>query len=128
MKLLLDTHVFLWLNDDPNKLSPASRLVCDDPANSLYISLTSIWEIQIKHQLGKLQFDLPWQDMLKVQQQDNGMILLPIEISHIAALENLPPVHRDPFDRLLIAQAIQENMTLLSADSVFAHYPVPVIS
>ena len=63
-----------------------------------------------------------------VQQQDNGMILLPIEISHIAALENLPPVHRDPFDRLLIAQAIQENMTLLSADSVFAHYPVPVIS
>ena len=128
MRVLLDTHVFLWLNDDPSKLSPAARLVCDDSANSLYLSLASLWEIQIKQQLGKLQFDLPWQEMLTVQQQDNGLILLPIEISHIAALENLPLVHRDPFDRLLIAQAIQEGMTILSADSVFTNYPAPVIS
>lgn len=77
--------------------------------------------------MGKLQLDAPWQDMIKAQQQDNGLILLPIELRHIESLENLPAVHRDPFDRLIIAQAIQETMTIITVDSVFADYPVPMI-
>ncbi|QWF69694.1 type II toxin-antitoxin system VapC family toxin [Methylomonas paludis] len=128
MKYLLDTHIFLWLNEEPDKLSPTMRQVCDDPANTLVISLVSLWEIQIKQQLGKLQLDLPWRQMLETQQQDNGLLLLPIEIKHISALENLPSFHRDPFDRLLIAQALQENMTILSVDAVFTQYPAPLIS
>ncbi len=128
MRFLLDTHIFLWLNDEPTKLSPALHLVCNDPANELFISLVSLWEIQIKQQLGKLKFDVPWQQMLEIQQQDNGLVLLPIKLQHIAALEALPLIHRDPFDRLLIAQAIQEEMTILSADTVFCHYPVTLIS
>ena len=109
-------------------LSPALHLVCNDPANELFISLVSLWEIQIKQQLGKLKFDVPWQRMLELQQQDNGLVLLPIKLQHIVTLETLPLIHRDPFDRLLIAQAIQEEMTILSADTVFCHYPVTLIS
>ena len=128
MKYLLDTHIFLWLNEEPEKLSSTMRLVCEDPANTLVISLVSLWEIQIKQQLGKLQLDLPWRQMLDTQQQDNGLLLLPIEIKHISALEKLPSIHRDPFDRLLIAQALQENMIILSADAVFTQYPAQLIS
>ncbi len=128
MRFLLDTHIFLWLNDEPAKLSPALHLICDDPANELFISLVSLWEIQIKQQLGKLKFDVPWQQMLKIQQKDNGLVLLPIKLQHIATLETLPLIHRDPFDRLLIAQAIQEEMTILSADTAFCNYPITLIS
>ena len=128
MRFLLDTHIFLWLNNEPAKLSPALHLICDDPANELFISLVSLWEIQIKQQLGKLKFDVPWQQMLEIQQKDNGLVLLPIKLHHIATLEDLPLIHRDPFDRLLIAQAIQEEMTILSADTVFCNYPITLIS
>ena len=128
MRFLLDTHIFLWLNNEPAKLSPALHLICDDPANELFISLVSLWEIQIKQQLGKLKFDVPWQQMLEIQQKDNGLVLLPIKLQHIATLEDLPLIHRDPFDRLLIAQAIQEEMTILSADTVFCNYPITLIS
>ena len=128
MRFLLDTHIFLWLNNEPAKLSPALHLICDDPANELFISLVSLWEIQIKQQLGKLKFDVPWQQMLEIQQKDNGLVLLPIKLQHIATLEDLPLIHRDPFDRLLIAQAIQEEMTILSADTVFCNYPITFIS
>lgn len=103
MKLLLDTHIFLWLNDTPEKLSDVARQVCEDMENSLYLSMASIWEIQIKQQLGKLQLGTSWRQMVKIQQQDNGMLVLPIELAHIEALNDLPAVHRDPFDRLLIA-------------------------
>ena len=128
MRFLLDTHIFLWLNNEPAKLSPALHLICDDPANELFISLVSLWEIQIKQQLGKLKFDVPWQQMLEIQQKDNGLVLLPIKLQHIATLEDLPLIHRDPFDRLLIAQAIQEEMTILSADTIFCNYPITLIS
>ena len=128
MRFLLDTHIFLWLNNEPAKLSPALHLICDDPANELFISLVSLWEIQIKQQLGKLKFDVPWQQMIEIQQKDNGLVLLPIKLQHIARLEDLPLIHHDPFDRLLIAQAIQEEMTILSADAIFCNYPITLIS
>lgn len=127
MKLLLDTHVFLWLNGSPDKLSDAARQACEDPGNSLHLSLASAWEIQIKHQLGKLQLDAPWQDMIKTQQQDNGLAMVPIELAHVAALANLPPAHRDPFDRMIISQASMEGMTVVTADQAFAGYPVPIL-
>jgi PIN domain nuclease of toxin-antitoxin system len=127
MKLLLDTHVFLWLNDAPEKLSEMARQACEDLHNCLYLSLVSVWEIQIKQQLGKLQLSASWQEMIKTQQQDNNLVLLPIELTHIAALSQLPAMHRDPFDRLLIAQAIHESMTIITVDGFFADYPVSVM-
>ncbi len=123
MKLLLDTHVFLWLNDLPEKLTNAARKACEDSSNNLYLSLASVWEIQIKQQLGKLQLEAPWQDMIKTQRQLNDLTLVPIELTHVEALANLPPAHRDPFDRLLIAQAITEGMTIVTLDIVFKEYP-----
>lgn len=127
MKLLLDTHIFLWLNDTPEKLSDAVRQACEDMENSLYLSMASIWEIQIKQQLGKLQLGASWRQMVKIQQQDNGLLVLPIELAHIEALNELPAVHRDPFDRLLIAQAMREAMTIVTVDGYFADYPVSII-
>jgi PIN domain nuclease of toxin-antitoxin system len=128
VKLLLDTHVFLWLNAEPEMLSITARVACEDPGNSLYLSLASIWEIQIKQQLGKLRLDSPWQQMISTQRQENNLVLLSIELPHIETLENLPSAHRDPFDRLIIAQALHEEMTVISADSIFNHYPIPIIS
>jgi PIN domain nuclease of toxin-antitoxin system len=127
MNLLLDTHIFLWLNDMPEKLSPAALAACQDESNSLYLSLVSAWEIQIKQQLGKLELSESLQTLISTQQQQNGLQLLPIELEHIEALNLLPAVHRDPFDRLLIAQSIKQQMHIVSADQVFTAYPVNLI-
>jgi PIN domain nuclease of toxin-antitoxin system len=127
MNLLLDTHIFIWLNDAPEKLKPAIREACEDPCNGLYLSVASVWEIQIKQQLGKLELEIPWFDMVETQRKDNDLILLPIELRHIQALGNLPAPHRDPFDRLIIAQAIREDMMLASMDAIFSEYPVRLI-
>ncbi|MFM8333086.1 MAG: type II toxin-antitoxin system VapC family toxin [Candidatus Methylumidiphilus sp.] len=128
MNLLLDTHIFIWLNDAPEKLTPAIREACEDPSNGLFLSVASVWEIQIKQQLGKLELEVPWFDMVETQRKDNGLIVLPIELRHIQALANLPAPHRDPFDRLIIAQAIHETMTLASMDAIFSEYPARLIS
>lgn len=127
MNLLLDTHVFLWLNDTPEKLSPAALAACQDENNILFLSLASAWEIQIKQQLGKLELSENLHTLVSTQQQQNGLQLLPIEMAHIEALSQLPTVHRDPFDRLLIAQSIQQQMQIVSADQVFTNYPVKLI-
>ncbi|WP_020561551.1 type II toxin-antitoxin system VapC family toxin [Methylosarcina fibrata] len=127
MNLLLDTHVFLWLNDTPEKLSPAALAACQDENNTLYLSLASAWEIQIKQQLGKLELSESLHTLVSTQQQQNGLQLLPIELAHIEALSQLPSMHRDPFDRLLIAQSIKEQMQIVSADQVFTGYPVNLI-
>lgn len=127
MNLLLDTHVFLWLNDTPEKLSPTALTACQDENNTLFLSLASAWEIQIKQQLGKLELSESLQTLISTQQQQNGLQLLPIELVHIEALSQLPAVHRDPFDRLLIAQSIQQHMQIVSADQVFTGYPVNLI-
>jgi PIN domain nuclease of toxin-antitoxin system len=127
MNLLLDTHVFLWLNDTPEKLSPAALDACQDENNTLFLSLASAWEIQIKQQLGKLELSESLQTLISTQQQQNGLQLLPIELAHIEGLSQLPSLHRDPFDRLLIAQSIQQHMQIVSADQVFTNYPVELI-
>lgn len=124
MNLLLDTHVFIWLSLSPERLSEQVTDLLMDETNLWFLSLVSVWEMQIKRQLGKLSLNLPLPELIASQQQTNGLQLLPIELNHIFTLENLPQFHRDPFDRLLIAQAITEQIPLLSIDTVFDHYPV----
>ncbi|MEO0647646.1 MAG: type II toxin-antitoxin system VapC family toxin [Cyanobacteria bacterium J06650_10] len=126
-QLLLDTHIFLWLNDRPERLSKTAIESCADPTNELFLSLVSLWEIQIKSQLGKLQMSVPWPTMVQKQRDENGLQILAISEAHIEQLGSLNWYHRDPFDRLLIAQAQTEKMYLVSADGAFSHYEVTVI-
>lgn len=124
MKLLLDTHTFIWWDSDPAKLSAQVLALCGDPANTLLLSVVSVWEMQIKVQLGKLTFAHPLADLIHQQQQTNHLEVLEITLPHVLALDGLPTVHKDPFDRLLIAQANIEGAVLLSRDPIFAEYPV----
>jgi len=127
MKLLLDTHVFIWWDSDPSKLSSRVISLCQDRQNILLLSVVSIWEIQIKQQLGKLDLGLSLARLVEIHQQVNEVKVLPVTLEHVLELENLPIPHRDPFDRLLIAQARTERAILLSHDSVFEDYPVELI-
>ncbi len=127
MKVLLDTHTFIWLDTLPEKLSKMAMDICQNVDNQLYLSIASIWEIQIKIQLGKLNLRVPLADMLKVQQQENDLNILNITVEHIYQLQNLPFFHNDPFDRLIIAQSSLENMTLVSADGKFKNYDISVL-
>ena len=126
-RLLLDTHTFLWWDSDPQRLSAAVLALCRDPAVVLLLSLASLWEIQIKSGLGKLPLSLPLAQIVQEQQERHGIQLLPITPAHVYALDALPPHHKDPFDRLLIAQARVENVPLASVDPLFAPYPVSLI-
>lgn len=126
MNLLLDTHTFIWWDSRPGQLSAEALALCQDVANTMFLSLVSVWEMQIKHQLGKLQFQHPLAELIAAQQQANGLQILPIRLEHIYAVGALPLHHKDPFDRLLIAQAQIENMVLVSADTIFSQYPVNV--
>jgi PIN domain nuclease of toxin-antitoxin system len=127
MKLLLDTHTFLWfINGDP-QLSTTARNLIEDEANSSYVSAASFWEMAIKLSLGKLTLQHPFGTFIPAQMQQNGFITLDITISHTAHLTTLPfPLvdHRDPFDRLLIAQATVERMPIISRDAQFDAYTV----
>ena len=127
MRLLLDTHTFLWLDGSPQRLSPAALAACEDPTNELYLSVVSAWEIQIKHQINRLQLDVPLEEMIHGQQTANDLKILSVELHHVYILRQLPPHHHDPFDRLLIAQAKAEQMRLVSADSQFAPYLIDVL-
>jgi PIN domain nuclease of toxin-antitoxin system len=126
MNLLLDTHTFIWWDSEPAKLSTQALALCQDPENSLILSVASLWEMQIKLQLGKLRLALPLGQIIESQQQTNQIEILPITMPHVFALGNLPSHHKDPFDRLLIAQAIVEDATLVTGDRMFSEYPVNV--
>jgi PIN domain nuclease of toxin-antitoxin system len=128
VKLLLDTHVFIWLATEPSMLSPRAYALCQDAANDLVLSIASIWEMQIKYQLGKLTFEVPLEQILSTQRAVNEITILPIELAHVLALQTLPPLHKDPFDRMLIAQSTVEDLALLTADSTLSAYPVRVFS
>ena len=127
MKLLLDTHTFIWWDSAPNKLSPKILALCQDQANEMILSVASIWEMQIKLQLGKLQLNLPLKDIITSQQQTNNIRVLEVTLAHVLALEGLPTFHKDPFDRLLIAQANVEDIALVSRDKIFKQYPVKLL-
>ena len=124
MKLLLDTHAFIWWYNEPQRLPAKVLLACQDVENSLMLSVASAWEMQIKTQLGKLRLAKPLPDIIRHQQEQNQLQILPITLPVVFALDNLPLNHRDPFDRLLIAQAKVEKLLLVSNDSQFEQYPV----
>ncbi|MBD2514777.1 type II toxin-antitoxin system VapC family toxin [Nostoc sp. FACHB-973] len=124
MKLLLDTHVIIWSAGNPEKLSQRVRNSLIDTNNFWVVSMASVWELQIKSQLGKLNLSSSLPNFIETQQRVNNLEILPIELTHIYALEALPSHHRDPFDRILIAQAIVEKIPLLSVDAIFDVYPV----
>ena len=128
MKLLLDTQVFIWWDSESDKLPKGILQLCEDEANTLVLSVASVWEMQIKAQLGKLDLDRPLQQIVREQQDDNRLEILSVEAMHVFGLQALPVHHKDPFDRLLIAQAVTEGMPILSVDAMFKHYPVQVFS
>jgi PIN domain nuclease of toxin-antitoxin system len=127
VNLLLDTHSFIWLDSAPQKLSATALAVCQDPDNVLYLSIVNAWEMQIKIQINRLKPTIPLPEMIEGQQIANDLRLLPIELSHIYALGELPLHHNDPFDRILLAQAKAEGFSLVSKDAQFKHYDVDVI-
>jgi PIN domain nuclease of toxin-antitoxin system len=127
MKLLLDTHIFIWWADHPEKLSQAALSALEDEANELLLSVASVWEMQIKIQLGKLNLSLPLKELVESQQETNDLKILPVALTHVLALDALSVHHKDPFDRLLIAQSIEEDATLVSADSRFSAYLVKLL-
>jgi len=126
VRLLFDTHTFIWWDNEPSRLSPTALSLCSDPDNDLVLSVASLWEMQIKKQLGKLELRLPLDDIVRHQQSTNGIIVLPVSQAEILALDDLPMAHKDPFDRLLAAQALTEDAVLVSGDPIFASYPVRV--
>lgn len=127
LRLLLDTHVFLWWVNDAPELTEAARLAITDANNLCCLSVASCWEMAIKSSLGKLRLARPLERFIPEQLSANGFELLNIELRHTTKLEKLPFHHRDPFDRLLIAQAISEKLKIVSADSVFSKYKVKLL-
>ncbi|MCS6785787.1 MAG: type II toxin-antitoxin system VapC family toxin [Thiobacillaceae bacterium] len=124
MKLLLDTHTFLWWVADAPELSEPARAAVADGANTCYLSLASCWEMAFKSSLGKLQLNQPIERFIPEHLQANGFDLLPIEFRHTARVETLPLHHRDPFDRLLVAQAQIEKLVIVSRDTILSAYGV----
>ncbi len=124
MRLLLDTHTFIWFVIDSPKLSANVKYQIEDENNEKLISVASIWEIAIKQSTGKLYFGLPFRVLIEQQLSANSIELLNINLDHIEIVVTLPFYHRDPFDRLIIAQAMVEQIPILSADSVFDTYGI----
>lgn len=125
MKLLLDTQLLLWAAGQPERLSKTARKLLDDPRNELIFSAASLWEVAIKNSLGREDFRVEPR-LLRRGLLDNGYTELPITSQHAVSTDGLPPLHKDPFDRLLLSQALSEGITLLTADTTLAQYPGPV--
>lgn len=125
MKFLLDTHLLLWAAGQLDRLPAEARTLIDDPLNEPVFSPASLWEIAIKCGLGRRDFQVDAR-LLRRGLLDNGYLELAITSEHAVAVAGLPPIHKDPFDRLLVAQSIIEGITLLTADPLVAQYPAPV--
>lgn len=123
MRLLLDTHTFLWFIEDSSKLSPEAKKLLESEGE-LLLSIASLWEMAIKVSIGKLTLAQPFDTFIPQQLSKNAIRLLPISIAHLGSVSTLPFHHRDPFDRLLIAQAIAEQLPIVSIDDKFDSYPV----
>lgn len=126
MKLLLDTHLLLWLASDPEKLPIEARELIEEPSNELFFSAASLWEIAIKSGLNRPDFKID-PSIFRRNLLDNAYIELPIDGMHVVCVSSLPSIHKDPFDRVLVAQATIEGFTLLTSDSLIAQYPGPIL-
>ena len=127
MRLLLDTHAFLWWIADDPRLTQRAREALADPQNEVYLSAVSVWEIVIKVGLGRLDLPKDLDSFIAGQMRQNRFLPLAITIPHTLKVRTLPEIHKDPFDRLLIAQAQVEGLVLVSGDRWVARYPVPVL-
>lgn len=127
MKLLLDTHVLLWAAGSPAQFPPTARALLEDPNNELVFSAASLWEIAIKRGLGRADFQVDAR-VLRRGLLDNGYLELSITSEHAVFIDSLPAIHKDPFDRILIAQATVEGITLITSDALIARYPGPIRS
>ncbi len=127
MKLLLDTHIFLWYISADPKLPAAYLAAIRDPANEVFLSAASVWEAVIKYDLGKLPLPAPPAEYLPRQRIAHGIAALSIDEGAMPHLAGTPPLHRDPFDRMLVAQALQHGLTIATVDAAVMAYPVPVL-
>jgi len=125
MKCLLDTHVLLWAAGQPDKLSPGAQTLLNHPGNELLFSAASLWEVALKRALRREDFQVDAR-VLRRGLLDNGYHELPITSQHAVAIDSLPSIHKDPFDRILVAQSMVEGITLLTADPQVARYPGPI--
>jgi PIN domain nuclease of toxin-antitoxin system len=127
MKILLDTNSFLWFISGSERLSINARGLIADLNNQLVLSSVSLWEIAIKVSIGKLELLQPYDQLIPAQLEENDINILPIELIHLTTVVGLPFYHRDPFDRLMIAQAITEDLPIVSPDSQLSQYAIKLI-
>ncbi|MGH9739010.1 MAG: type II toxin-antitoxin system VapC family toxin [Candidatus Acidiferrales bacterium] len=125
MKLLLDTHLLLWAASEPKRITKSARVLIENPDNEVFFSAASLWEITIKRSIGRRDFQVDPR-VLRRALLDNGYGEMPITSEHVIYVDQLPPKHKDPFDRVLVAQAIVEGITLLTNDQKLAGYPGPI--
>jgi PIN domain nuclease of toxin-antitoxin system len=126
VNLLLDTQTFLWYVMGDPRLSQRMRSYIENPSNPYLISIASLWELAIKDGLGKLRLDVSFQELIEQYVTGTGLTILPVSIAHLLELRKLPNHHRDPFDRIIIAQSIVENLTVVTTDSHFDKYPIQI--
>ncbi len=127
MRLLLDTHAFLWFIEGNLNLSDRARQLIEDENNQRFLSIASLWEISIKVSIGKLELGIPFTEFFQQQVYGNAIELLEIQAEHLDTLAKLPFYHKDPFDRLIIAQSLVENIPLVTKDGAFTNYPVMLL-
>lgn len=127
MRLLLDTHVLIWVTTEPDRISHDVLRIIESRDTELVFSAASVWEVAIKRELGREDFDVDPR-LLRRGLMENGYTELAVTGAHAAAVDSLPPIHKDPFDRILVAQALVESLVLLTADPIVARYPGPIMS
>jgi PIN domain nuclease of toxin-antitoxin system len=127
VRLLLDAHVWLWMALEPERLGVTARSILTSRANGLFLSIATAWEMAVKHSRGKLELPVDPADYVRTRLSISQVTLLPVTLDHIAALSSLPERHRDPFDRMLVAQAKVEGLSLVTADPHVLAYPVATI-
>ena len=127
MRLLLDTHIFLWFISGDPRLPENWRDSTRDTGNEVYLSVASVWETIVKYRLGKLPLPEPPESYLPTQRARHQIVSLPLDEASVRHLAVLPSIHRDPFDRMLVCQAIEHELTLVTTDPVFAMYPAPIM-
>jgi PIN domain nuclease of toxin-antitoxin system len=127
MRYLLDTHAFIWWDNRRSQLSPKAPALCEDLENDIYLSIVSVWKLQIKLLLGKLTLPPPLEKTIEQQIAQNGLRILPLQLNHVYSIAHLPDLHKDPFDRLLLAQVLAEGLQFITADTEIKRYPVPTI-
>ena len=127
MRCILDTHAFLWYMHDDPRLSDYARELFLDATNEVLLSVASLWEMAIKASLGRLELHLPFPELVDQEILGNGMELLPILPTHIEEVSRLPVYHKDPFDRLIIAQAMAEGLPVITRDGAFSSYDITVL-